>query len=104
MQQELESLRAEIVQRFGTVHCFCRKNDQLNRSTVYMILNGNYPGNTEAQLKKIKLILNTEDQSQSVFKAIKGEACKRCAVHGKCSKCDRLFKDQANAVMKIFSD
>ncbi|WP_320175772.1 hypothetical protein [Maridesulfovibrio sp.] len=104
MDQERESLRAAIVNQHGTIHRFCRRNQQLNRPTVYLVLNGKYPGNTEKQIKKIKMALSGEDRSESVFKAIKSEACKKCAVSGTCNKCDRLFRSQAAAVLEIFSN
>ena len=103
-EQERESLRAAIVDQHATIHKFCRRCPQLNRSTVYMVLNGNYPGNLAGQIKRIKQAMEGEDKSESVFMAIKSEACKRCAVTGKCSKCDRMFRAQAAEVLKIFSN
>lgn len=68
-----------------------------------MVLNGKYPGNMPGQIKRIKLALSGEDQSESVFKAIKTEACNRCSKNGVCHQCDKLFRAQAKAVLQIFS-
>ncbi|WP_051294832.1 hypothetical protein [Maridesulfovibrio bastinii] len=104
MDQERERLRAAIVEQHGTIHRFCRRNQHLNRPTVYLVLNGKYPGNMERQVKKIRMALSGEDKSESVFKAIKSKACCICSKKGECHQCDKLFRSQANAVMKIFSD
>ncbi|WP_291325291.1 hypothetical protein [Desulfovibrio sp. UCD-KL4C] len=103
MGQELDGLRQAIVDKYGTVHHFCRRSPQLNRSTVYMVLNGNYPGNMAGQIKRIKQALADQDKSGDVFQAIKTEACRRCAVTVPCNKCDKMFKAQASAVLQIFS-
>ncbi len=99
----VETLRAEIQARFGTVYRFC-KCSELNKSTVYMVLSGTYPGNTEQQTARIRAVLDGElDQAEAVFRAIKTVACRRCTRQGLCSLCDQLFRDQAAAVIQLNS-
>ncbi|XPV77663.1 MAG: hypothetical protein ACNI27_07030 [Desulfovibrio sp.] len=101
---ECEGLQGRIVEEFGSVHRFCKLHPQLNRSTVYMVLNGRYGGNTARQVLRIEDALqNKSNSTELIFQAIKTVACKRCSVQGSCSRCDKLFQAQAKAVELIFS-
>ena len=103
MGQEPENLRAEIVKVYGTIHRFCRRRDELNRPTVYMVLKGTYPGDTDKQIEKIRTALSGGDKRELVFKSIKSVACSKCSKSCECNQCDKLFRDQAEAVLQNFS-
>ena len=98
-----EQLAAEIEERFGTVHRFCKLHEaHLNRSTVYMVLGGVYAGNTEVQLKRIRAVMEHGGQKEQIFQAIKRKACERCSVTTRpCNRCDKLFTAQACAVLEV---
>jgi len=99
-------LRRAICARYGTVHRFCRRHKgRLNRSTVYMVLAGTYPGSRAAQALRIAEALGlAQGQEARVLAAIKGVACVRCSVKARpCGRCDELFKAQAASVSLVFS-
>jgi len=101
---DTEALRAAIVQRYGSVHRFCRRHkERLNRATVYMILAGNYPGNIAGQTRRIMEALGlAKGQEEQVLDAIKQVACSRCSVTARpCLRCDGLFRAQAAAALRI---
>ena len=52
-----ESLRAQVLDRYISVHAFCVAHPELKRSTVYMVLAGRYPGRTEKQAARIRAAL-----------------------------------------------
>ncbi|MGE4552852.1 MAG: hypothetical protein AB7D57_07050 [Desulfovibrionaceae bacterium] len=99
---DLAALRRDIEGRFGTVHRFCRAMaGRLNRSTVYMVLAGTYPGDRERQADRIRRALDGPDdqvrREEAMFHAIKTVACGRCLVTRACGRCDELFRAQARA-------
>lgn len=99
--QELEALKAEIEEKFGTVYRFCRSTG-LNKSTVYMALNGSYPGNTVRQAKRIRAALDDDSPKDRVRQILEREACARCRKRRTCDHraCARLFDAMTKAVME----
>jgi hypothetical protein len=98
----IPELLQAICARYGTVHRFCRRHKgRLNRSTVYMVLAGTYPGSKAAQALRIAEALGlAQGQEARVLAAIKGVACARCSVKARpCGRCDELFKAQAAAAL-----
>lgn len=69
-----------------------------------MVLNGNYPGNLAGQMQRIRKAMEGEDKREAVFNAIKATACRKCSKTGECHQCDRLYREQAKAVLEIFSN
>lgn len=100
---EYAELAAQIQERFGTIHKFCKQYEaSLNRSTVYMVLRGVYAGNTVRQVERIESALQDRRPEEQIFTAIKRVACSRCAVTAtRCNKCDKLFTAQAKAVLEV---
>lgn len=99
-------LRRAICARFGSVHRFCRLHKgRLNRSTVYMVLSGTYPGAKAAQALRIAEALGLAKGREALaLAAIKDVACARCAVKARpCTRCDDLFRAQALAAARVFS-
>ena len=96
-------LRDKIQAKHGSIHAFCRRMaGQLNRSTVYMVCAGSYPGNGARQATRIEEALETgETREGAIMKAIKKAACERCATPSPCGRCDELFWAQARAVVRI---
>jgi hypothetical protein len=101
---DAETLRAAIVQRWGSVHRFCRLHKgRLNRATVYMVLAGKYPGSLARQAQRIYAVLTgAKDAEGQVMAAIKGVACAKCSVTTRpCDRCDGLFRSQAAAAARV---
>lgn len=83
-----ETLRAEILGRFSSIHAFCVAHPELKRSTVYMVLSGRYPGNTSAQAARIRAALTEQGEHRKqpsfnvtgneVVEALQGIRCARC--------------------------
>jgi hypothetical protein len=96
----MQDLKELIERQYVTVHRFCRRHQQLNRSTVYQVLRGNYPGNIEKQRERIMAALNGEDQELRVYEALKAVSCGRCSVTGSCDRCKALFQEQTKAVLQ----
>mgnify|MGYP007007356488 FL=1 len=58
----LEELRQKIVKKYGSIHNFCKLNENLTRATVYLVFAEKYAGNTQKQLARIEKTLdNSED-------------------------------------------
>lgn len=54
---EVEGLRAQVLDRYASVHAFCRAHPELKRATIYLVLSGRYPGNWGAQAARIRAAL-----------------------------------------------
>lgn len=100
LARQVATLLQEIMARYVTVHRFCKQHRELNRSTVYMVLKGRYPGNAERQLERMRKALQGEVSTEErAYQAIRQTACARCSVTTQgCNRCDALFRDQARAV------
>ncbi len=108
--QTIESLRAEILARYASIHAFCRRNPDLKRATVYLVLSGRYPGRTEAQAAKIRAALQgrkdgeaqgpaltpnlTQDETVSALQSIRCGNCRRLDRRG-CHDCRRQTEKEA---------
>ena len=104
--EDLAALKAAIEERHGSVHQFCRRRrESLNRSTVYMVLAGVYPGNVERQVRRIQAALAGGGLEGAVMAAVKEAACATCAARRPgCNRCDDLYRAQAQAAMAALED
>ena len=112
MNEEIDRLRAAILARSKTLYAFCRDYN-LPHGTVYQVMRGQYAGNCEAQLGRIKKALQAtpgslaEPNEDKIMKALSALACEQCG-HGKrrCRKkrrqCVVLWKSQAAAMRKLW--
>lgn len=100
----LQQLRVDILKEYTSIYKFC-KQCCLNPSTVYMVLDNRYSGNSKAQVKRIKSALTSKKTSgeleNDVFRAIKSIACVKCNTTGDCKRCDALFYAQTKEVLRI---
>lgn len=104
--QTVESLRAEILARYASIHAFCRKNPLLKLATVYLVLSGRYPGRLETQAAKIRAALQgrkaetppgpalTQDEMVSALQSIRCGNCRRLDKRG-CPDCRRQTDKEA---------
>ena len=51
---EVDGLRAQVLDRYVSVHAFCRAHPELKRATVYLVLSGRYPGKWSDQAARIR--------------------------------------------------
>lgn len=54
---EVDSLRAQVLERYTSVYAFCRAHPELKRATVYLVLSGRYPGKWSFQAARIRAAL-----------------------------------------------
>ena len=88
----LDELRARIVERYGSLHAFCKAHPELKRSSVYLVMSGRYPGRSENQIIRIEA-------------ALEGNACAARAVlatrSGLASAMSSALMDGADALQEI---
>lgn len=82
----LDELRARIVERYGSLHAFCKAHLELKRSSVYLVMSGRYPGRSENQIIRIEA-------------ALEGNAC--AARAGLASAPSMSAEDMADALQEI---
>lgn len=111
-----ESLRAQVLDRYISVHAFCVAHPELKRSTVYMVLAGRYPGRTEKQAARIRAALAgppervaatpapglTRDETTEALQNIRCNHCRRLDRRG-CFECRTQTEREARELYaKLF--
>ena len=91
MNARLEDIRLAIRARYRSVYAFCRANPDLQRSTVYLILSGKYPGNTDRQAAKIQKALSGKIPAQN-RPVINAQEAYGVLQEAKCAYCRKLDK------------
>lgn len=88
---EVDRLRAQVLDRYTSVHAFCRAHPELTRGTVYLVLSGNYPGKISTQASKIRAALATPEEKASIpVPSITGEVVAETLQKIRCVHCRRL--------------
>ena len=112
MNEEIDRLRAEMLSRSKTIYALCRDYG-LPHGTIYQVMRGQYAGNSETQLGRIKKAMKATPESiagpneNKIMKALSALACEQCE-HGKrrCRQkrrqCLMLWKSQAVAMRKLW--
>lgn len=102
MGNEVDRLRARILERHASVHAFCRAHPELKRATVYQVLSGNYPGNRIEQAAKIEAALDDAKAAEKRSAAdtalhygphlpqVDGDAVVKALQTIRCAHCRRL--------------
>lgn len=102
MGNEVDCLRARILERHASVHAFCRAHPELKRATVYLVLSGNYPGNRIEQVAKIEAALDgakaaekrpamdTVSRYDHYLPQVDGKAVVKALQTIRCAHCRRL--------------
>lgn len=81
MSSQAEGLLETVRGRYGSVHAFCRKHNELCRSTIYLVLAGRYPGNAERQAERIKLAMARDDKNVLAIRdRLLAAACANCRI------------------------
>lgn len=91
MNARRDAVRLAIRKRFRTPHAFCRAIPELKRSTVYLVLSGKYPGNTDRQLARIEEAL-TGETALAGSRIIQAQEAFGVLQEAKCAYCRRLDK------------
>jgi hypothetical protein len=91
VKETLEAIRRDIRERYRSIHAFCRENPELKRSTVYLVLSGKYPGNTDRQAVKIETALSGEAPS-TARAALTAKEAYSVLQEAKCAHCRKLDK------------
>lgn len=100
----LEELRQKIVKKYGSIHNFCKLNENLTRATVYLVFAEKYAGNTQKQLARIEKALdNSEDVPKKITieeqEVLQQTKCSNCRLlRPNCQECKRKCTTEANAV------
>ena len=97
-------LKERIVARYGSIHAFCKGHGELNRSTVYMVLSGRYPGRIERQAGRIEAVLADRGPEVRVYQILREVACAGCKkMRGKrCKSCQDRMQAQAHRIAREF--
>lgn len=102
MDEDIEALRGQVVARHGTIYRFCKAHG-FPRSTASLLFRGRYGGDVTRQIRRVRELLGGTGEAQRLFDAIKAPACARCSVKGPCSRCDDLFRAQADSALAALS-
>jgi len=88
----VEQLRGEVLERYASIHAFCREHAELKRATVYMVLSGRYPGRVETQIAKIRAALMSVPgrKAESVMPGMTREETVEALQNIRCAHCRRL--------------
>lgn len=62
----LEELRKQVLERFFSIHAFCKAHPELKRATVYLVLSGHYSGKLDVQAQKIRAALSKDPPMEAV--------------------------------------
>ncbi len=92
----LENLREQILERYTSVHAFCRAHPELKRATVYMVLSGRYPGKIEAQAAKIRAALSGPQKSDAPAPGLTRNETAEALQSVRCAHCRRLDRRACN--------
>ena len=102
MVTEADGLRTEVLERYASVHAFCRAHPELKRATVYMVLSGRYPGKWKAQAALIRAALAGREETPKAAEEGYGHGVTREAVAEtlqkiRCAHCRRLDRRECMA-------
>ena len=97
--QTIESLRADILARYVSIHAFCKLHPELTRATVYQVLAGKYPGRVDKKVAVIRAALRgqqaeaphtrpalTQDETAAALQSIRCGNCRKLDKRG-CPDC-----------------
>lgn len=98
--RDADELRARILDRYVSVHAFCRAHPELKRATVYMVLSGKYPGKADMQIARIRAALTESASGESAeirIPRVTGEALAVTLQEIRCAHCRRLDRRECLA-------
>ena len=106
-----EVLREEVIEKYGSIHAFCKAFPHLKRATIYMTLANKYAGKVSRQFELIKAALSNEDAPKKAVKISENEIqdvlqnhkCLHCRLLNKnnCVDCKMKTEKEANTVFSF---
>lgn len=95
---EVDALRASVLERYASIYAFCRAHPELKRATVYLVLSGQYPGKWNLQAARIRAALTgagepTEVPAPGVTREVLAETLQSI----RCAHCRRLDRRECMA-------
>ncbi|MDE5832038.1 MAG: hypothetical protein K2H64_03485 [Desulfovibrio sp.] len=93
----ISEVKAEILNKYASVHAFCKAHKELSRASVYLVLSGKYPGNAKNQLKRIKAALTGHEAKQRPQPPVSQEMLGETLQAIRCSNCRRLNRRECMA-------
>lgn len=97
---EVDTLRAQVLERYTSIYAFCRAHPELKRATVYMVLAGTYPGRIDTQVAKIRAALSgavPESNTAAPMPRVTGEDLTAALQEIRCAHCRRLDRRECAA-------
>lgn len=103
----INELRYEIIKKYGSIHNFCKLNENLTRATVYLVFAGKYAGNMQKQLDRIEKALDNSKivqkrvsiQQQEITDVLQNAKCSNCRLlRPNCSECKRKNIIESGAI------
>lgn len=93
----ISEIKTEILNKYASVHAFCKAHKELSRASVYLVLAGKYPGNSGNQLKRIKAALAGKEERQKELPPVSQEMMGEMLQAIRCSHCRRLNRRECMA-------
>ena len=93
---EVDTLRAQVLERYTSIYAFCRAHPELKRATVYLVLSGRYPGKWSFQAARIRAALTGAEKAPpapGVTREILAETLQSI----RCAHCRRLDRRECMA-------
>ena len=99
---DVERLRGQVLDRYVSVHAFCRAHPELKRATVYLVLAGKYPGKWSAQAEKIRAALGEGTPEETPFlPGVTRESLTENLQDIRCAHCRRLDRRDCTACREL---
>ena len=92
----MDDLRLKVLERYSSVHAFCRSHPELKRATVYLVLSGRYPGRVDVQAQKIREAITpptAQDVSPVIRTGVTEDRLSGKLQTIRCSHCRKIKKD-----------
>lgn len=89
--REVDSLRAQVLERYTSIYAFCRAHPELKRATVYLVLSGRYPGKWSFQAARIRAALTgAGEKPEAPVSGVTREVLAETLQKIRCEHCRRL--------------
>lgn len=95
---EVDTLRAQVLERHASVYAFCRAHPELKRATVYLVLSGRYPGKWSFQAARIRAaLIGAEKAPETPAPGVTREILAETLQSIRCAHCRRLDRRECMA-------
>lgn len=107
---KINELRHKIIEKYGSIHNFCKINENLTRATVYLVFAEKYAGNVQKQIAKIENVLDNSQgyqkkasiNEQEIIEVLQQTKCSNCRLlRPNCPECKRKNNMKAKAIYEF---